>query len=285
MRALTRWITRAVMTLLALVVLLATALFARSTMVRTRTCDVPSSVVAALPADADTVAEGGRLARILGCNDCHGKEFEGRLFFTERHVADLVAPNLSRLMPAYSDAELARAIRHGVRRDGTGLFAMPSASFYQLTDPDLARLMAFLRRQPARDGYSGTTSIGPIGHVGIATGRFQPVAATMDHQATRVAPPSSVEGAARGRYLASVACTECHGLAFEGGLDGKAPPLVIAAAYTEDAFRHLLRTGEPLAKRDLYLMDDVARQRFAVLTDAEIAALHTFLKSLVSPRS
>ena len=282
MSALTKWITRAVMTLLALVALLATAVFARSTMIRTRAWDVPSSAVAGLPADANAIAEGGRLARILGCDDCHGKEFEGRLFFSERHVADLVAPNLSQLMPAYSDDELARAIRHGVRRDGTGLFAMPSASFYHLTDADLAQLMAFLRRQPARDGYTGTTSIGPIGHVGIATKRFQPVAATMDHHAARIAQASPLEGAARGKYLAYVACSECHGLAFEGGMDGKAPPLVIAAAYTDDAFRQLLRTGEALGKRDLYLMDDVARRRFAVLTDEEITALHGYLKSLTA---
>ena len=282
MSALTTWITRAVMTLLVLVALLATAVFARSTMIRTRAWDVPSTAIAALPADANAVAEGGRLARILGCDDCHGKQFEGRLFFSERHVADLVAPNLSQLMPTYSDEELARAIRHGVRRDGTGLFAMPSASFYHLTDADLSQLMAFLRRQPARDGYTGKTWIGPIGHVGIATGRFQPVAATMDHRATRIAQASPVEGAARGKYLASVACSECHGLSFEGGLDGKAPPLVIAAAYTDDAFRQLLRTGEALGKRDLYLMDDVARQRFAALTDEEIASLHGYLKSLTA---
>jgi cytochrome c553 len=282
MRALTTWITRAVMTLLTLIVLLAAAVFARSTMIRTRHWEVPPSAVAALPTDANAIAEGGRLARILGCDDCHGREFEGRLFFSERHVADLVAPNLSRLMPAYSDAELARAIRHGVRPDGTGLFVMPSASFYHLSDGDLGRLMAFLRRQPQREGYSRNTRIGPIGHIGIATRRFQTVAATMDHHAARVPRADLADRVARGKYLALVACTECHGLAFEGGLDGKAPPLVIASAYTEDAFRHLLRTGEPLAKRDLYLMDDVARLRFAALTDEEISALHAFLMSLTA---
>ena len=104
------------------------------------------------PTDAAAIAEGGRLARILGCHDCHGEHLEGRLFFSEPHVADLVAPNLSRLVPSYSDAELARAIRHGIRRDGTGLFAMPSASFFHLSDEDLGRLIAYLRRQPRRDG-------------------------------------------------------------------------------------------------------------------------------------
>jgi mono/diheme cytochrome c family protein len=198
------------------------------------------------------------------------------------HVADLVAPNLSRLVPSYSDAELGRAIRHGIRRDGTGLFAMPSASFFHLSDEDLGRLIAHLRRQPRRDGEERTTSIGPIGHVGVATGKFQTVAATMDHGATPdVAPPSS-SIAARGQYLARIACSECHGLTFRGGLEGKAPPLLIGAAYPDDAFRRLLRHGEALGKRDLYMMDDVARARFVNFTDDEVTALHTFLKTLTA---
>lgn len=276
-----KWITRTVVTLVILVVLLATAVFARSTMMRRRVWDVPTSGLAVLPADASSIAEGGRLARILGCHDCHGQHLEGRLFFSEPHVADLVAPNLSRLVPSYSDAELARAIRHGVRRDGTGLFAMPSASFLHISDEDLGRLIAHLRRQPRRDGYDHPTSIGPLGHVGIATGRFQPVAATMDHGVTRSGPVPRSDAVARGQYLAQIACSECHGLTFGGGLEGKAPPLAIAAAYTDEAFRHLLKTGETPGKRDLYLMDDVARARFVNFTSDEVDALHTFLRSLV----
>lgn len=281
MQTLLKWITRAVIALILLVALLAAAVFARSAMLRRRVWEVPATAIAVLPTDAAAIAEGGRLARIMGCHDCHGGQLEGHLFFSEPHVADLVAPNLSRLVPAYSDAELARAIRHGIRRDGTGLFAMPSASFFYLSDDDLGRLIAHLRRQPRRDGEERTTSIGPIGHVGVATGKFQTVPATMDHGATReVASPSNV--AARGQYLARIACSECHGLTFGGGLDGKAPPLLIAAAYTDEGFGKLLRTGESLGKRDLYLMDDVARHRFAHFTDDEVTALRTFIKTLTA---
>ena len=279
MHTLLKWITRSVIALLLLVVLLAAAVFARSAMLRRHVWEVPATALAVLPTDATAIAEGGRLALIMGCHDCHGAQLEGRVFFSEPHVADLIAPNLSRLVPAYSDAELARAIRHGIRRDGTGLFAMPSASFFHLSDEDLGRLIAYLRRQPRQDGEERTTSIGPIGHVGVATGKFQTVAATMDHGATREAPAPSSSAAVRGQYLARIACSECHGLAFEGGLEGKAPPLLIAAAYPDDAFRQLLRTGESLGKRDLYLMDDVAKHRFSHFSDDEITALHTFFRT------
>jgi len=281
MHTLLKWITRAVITLVLLVVVLAAAVFARSAMLRRRVWDVPATAIAVLPTDPAALAEGERLARIMGCHDCHGEHLEGHLFFSEPHVADLVAPNLSRLVPSYSDAELARAIRHGIRRDGTGLFAMPSPSFFYLSDDDLGRLIAHLRRQPRLDGEERPTSIGPIGHVGVATGKFQTAAATMDHGATRE-PASSSGAVARGQYLARIACSECHGLTFGGGLDGKAPPLLIAAAYPDDAFRKLLRTGESLGKRDLYLMDDVARHRFVHFTDDEITALQAFLKTLTA---
>lgn len=281
MHTLLKWTTRALVTLILLVAMLAGAVFARSATLRRHVWDVPATAIAVLPTDAAAIAEGGRLARIMGCHDCHGEHLEGHLFFSEPHVADLVAPNLSRLVPAYSDAELARAIRHGIRRDGTGLFAMPSASFFYLSDDDLGRLIAHLRRQPRRDGEERTTSIGPIGHVGVATGKFQTAPATMDHGAAREATSASTV-AARGQYLARIACSECHGLSFAGGLDGKAPPLLIAAAYTDEAFRRLLRTGESLGKRDLYLMDDVARHRFSHFSDDEITALHTFVRTLTA---
>ncbi|AMY08579.1 Alcohol dehydrogenase cytochrome c subunit precursor [Luteitalea pratensis] len=282
MPILLKWITRTVITLLVLVVLLVAAVFASSMVIRRRTWDVPATAIAVVPTDAAAIAEGGRLARILGCTDCHGEHLEGRLFFSEPHVADMVAPNLSRLVPSYSDAELARAIRHGIRRDGTGIFAMPSASFFHLSDEDLGRLIAYLRRQPRRDGDERVTSIGPIGHVGVATGRFQTVAATMDHGATRMVQAPLAKTAARGEYLARIACSECHGLTFGGGLDGKAPPLLIAAAYPDDAFRQLMRTGETLGKRDLYLMDDVARHRFSHFSDDEVTALHTYFRTLTA---
>ena len=276
------WVRRVVVSLVLLGAAGIGAVYVGATMIRGRTHpDIGPVRLAVLPADAISLAEGGRLSRILGCyGGCHGTRMEGALFFSEPGVADLVAPNLSRLAPSYSDAELARAIRHGVRRDGTGLFAMPSSSFYHLSDQDLGRLIAFLRRQPREDGHDVETRIGPLGRLGIVTRRFTTVAATMDHGAPRA--PAGVDGdlAARGRYLAIVACTECHGTAFEGGLEGKAPPLAIAATYTDEAFRHLMRTGETPGKRPLYLMGETARQRFSHLTDEEITALQTFLRTL-----
>ena len=173
------------------------------------------------------------------------------MFFSERHVADLVAPNLTRVVPSYSDAELARAIRHGVRRDGTGLFAMPSASFYHLSDEDLARLLAFLRHQPRVDGDEQPTYIGPLGQLGIATGKFRLAPGDDGSRGARVAAVTRRRAGGAWPLPGDVVCSECHGPTLQGGLDGKAPPLAIAATYTDEAFRHLMKTGETPGKRAL----------------------------------
>jgi mono/diheme cytochrome c family protein len=275
------WVRRAVVVTAALAVLVATVVYAGSELVRRRTYDVPLPPLASHPGDAAAVARGARMARILGCyGGCHGKGVEGALFFSEPLVADLVAPNLTRVAATYSDADLARAIRHGVRQDGTGLFVMPSASFYHLSDDDFGDLLAFLRQQPRVAGYDGTTVIGPLGRVGLVSGKFKPTPALMDHDQPRDGGATAADPVARGRYLARVACTECHGQALRGGLDGRAPSLAIVAAYDLPTFTHLLRTGEALGRRQLPLMGGTARQRFANFTDAEIAALHAYLHGL-----
>ena len=280
------WVKRAVLAIVTLVVLVAVGVYAGSEGVRRRTYDVSLGVTSATPADPEAIAQGERTAKILGCyGGCHGSRLEGRLFFSEPGVADLVAPNLTEVAASYSDAELERAIRHGIRRDGTGLFVMPSAAFYHLADEDLRNLLAFLRHLPPMPGYAGTTSIGPIGRVGLVTGKFKPMPAIIDHAAPRVPRGDANDPMARGRYLARIACAECHGDTLQGGFDGRAPTLAIAAAYSDEAFRHLLRTGEPLVERDLYVMDDAARGRFTHFTDEEIAALHTYLRSIPAPQA
>jgi cytochrome c553 len=277
------WVMRLVAVAAGLALLAMAAVYAGSERVRHRTWDVPVAPLPPLPRDAGTIAEGERFARILGCyGGCHGAQLEGAVVSSAPGVAEIVAPNLTAVLPAYSDAELARAIRHGVRRDGTGLFAMPSEAFVHLADEDLLALTAFLRRQPRSAHDPGRTRVGPLGRLWLVSGWLAPVPATLDHAQPRLPRGGAADPVARGRYLAQVACAECHGRTLQGGMDGRAPSLAVAAVYADEAFRHLLRTGETPGRRDLFVMDDVARARFAWFTDAEIEALHLYLRSLAA---
>ncbi|HEX4932267.1 MAG TPA: c-type cytochrome [Gemmatimonadaceae bacterium] len=233
-----------------------------------------------VPRDSASLAEGGRLAHVLGCHGCHGQQLQGRVIVDEPSVMRLVAPNLAPLLPAYSDAELARLIRHGVRRDGTGVLVMPAAAFHHLREADVARLVAYLRTVPPAANAPGRSELRLPGKLAVLKGALQPGAASIDHRAPRADASGEGEGAgtARGAYLVRVACTECHGADLRGALD--APSLLGANGYGAAEFVSLLLDGRSRDGRDLPTMGKTARERFVRLTKEEIAGIHAYLVSL-----
>ena len=230
-----------------------------------------------LPADAGAIAEGRRLAQLRGCSGgCHGSEIEGSVFMDEPLLARIVAPNLSAAVRRYSDAELARIIRRGVRPDGRSVVVMPSEMFSALTDADLGKILAYLHSVPPHPGLGREVRLGPLARLGLALGKYQTTAQLVQRaDAVAGAYPAPGDPAATGAYLARTACTECHGLDLSGG--EKAPDLRIAAGYSAEAFTRLLRTGKASGDRELELMSRVARRRFSHFNDAEIQALRTYL--------
>ena len=53
---------------------------------------------------------------------------------------------------AWTDAEIARAIREGIDKDGVSLVIMPSANFHNMSDQDVASLVGYLRSlEPVRN--------------------------------------------------------------------------------------------------------------------------------------
>lgn len=245
-----------------------------------RTYAVEDAAVA-IPADTRSIERGRRLARTRGCTTCHGPDAEGGLFFDEPFVARITAPNLTRAVRERSDAELERIIRQGVLPDGRSTLAMPSSMFYFLSDEDLGAILAFLRSLPVSEGPATGIRLGPLGRLGLVLGQYPVQAALIDHAIERPVVDRS-DAEAYGRYLAVTACTECHGPGLDGSMDGQAPGLAVAAAYSDAAFAELMRTGTAAGDRELGLMSSVARRRFRHFTDEEVGALYTFLKSRIA---
>ncbi len=109
-----------------------------------------------------SLARGEYLVRgPMGCGNCHtpigpnGPEMDREL--TGRVVEDspaftAVAPNLTAAgeIAGWSDAELARAIREGLRPDGSLIGPpMPFTMYRGLSDDDVASVVMFLRTLPA----------------------------------------------------------------------------------------------------------------------------------------
>lgn len=278
MRRALKFIGLALCALLLIVLCAATYVYVGSERIVARTYDVPLQQFHA-PRDAAAVETGRRLATIYGCNNCHAAQLNGTVLWDKPGIARITAPNVSRIALEYSDAELERLIRRGVKRDGTSTWIMPAQMFSHLTDEDLGNIIAWVRSMPAVDGIPREMTLRPLGRIGLVLNEFKPVAAQVDTRA-----PASVDRAdplSHGRYLVMSACTECHGANLQGLEIVQAPGLIIAAAYSQEEFKRLMRTGVGKGGRKLGLMAEVGQMRFSSFTDEEVDAVRTYLDAFV----
>lgn len=119
---------------------------------------VCGSLLTPLAAQAEDISpqlidQGHRLAVAADCQACHtdvlhgGKPFAGGYSIHSPLgviYATNITPSRSAGIGDYSEAEFARALRQGVRRDGAHLYpAMPYTSYTQLTDTDIHALYAY----------------------------------------------------------------------------------------------------------------------------------------------
>lgn len=233
-------------------------------------------------ASADPIRHGERIARILGCRGCHKDDLTGGAWSEDAEEALIWTSNLRRAVPLYDDAELERAIRGGVRRDGTPLWAMPSEIFTDLSAPDMAALIAYLRAQPPTGEMHPRPTIGPEGRRQVAAGEWR--SAPDEVRLGRGRGPAPVNGGAGhdwARYMIRATCSECHGLDLRGRQEEEGPrgppDLAIVSAYDREQFRRLMRTGAPPGGRDLGLMSRVSLGRFAHFSDREVDAVYDYL--------
>jgi mono/diheme cytochrome c family protein len=228
-------------------------------------------------ADPGAVARGKRVATLNGCHDCHGKNLEGLLFHDEMPIIRAWGPNLSRALAEQSDADFDRAVRHGVAADGRRLWMMPSSAFANLTDQEMADLMAYLRTYKPVGETQPRFQVGHIGRLGVLLGQFKSEPDNIKANASLKLEDLGPEHAV-GREVAR-ACIECHGPTLKGMKLLKSPDLAMVASYDEADFERLLRTGVATGGRKLGLMSSVSPARFNALSAQEIAALHAYLKA------
>lgn len=231
--------------------------------------------------DPDILAEGARLAAVTGCRGCHKDNMQGSVVFEAPDGTRVVAPNIPRVARDYSDADLAKVIRYGVKKNGKPVFGMPSEAFFYMPDDDLVAILSHIRATPDEGGEDlGKIRFGPMIRMMMVQGELRSAPKLIEDMNAR--PQFDFTNAVeRGRYLAIIACAECHGLDFEGvqfGPDFSPPDLVVASAYSPEEFSALMRTGVAVGGRELGLMGGVSIDRFSQFTDEEIAALYAFLQ-------
>jgi mono/diheme cytochrome c family protein len=232
-------------------------------------------------AAAELVPHGERLSKVLGCSGCHGQDLRGE-DWSEPGFGRLWTANLTRAVPRYSDAQLAAIIRRGARPDRP-LWEMPSHLFAQLTEDDMAAVIAFLRSRPPSGIDHPAPAFGDEARREIVAGTFlsSPVLVKKHGAAW---PPDAGPEHALGRYVVRATCAECHGMDLRGGQPHPTatprPDLRMVAAYELRAFQRLLRIGKAAGDREVGLMSEVARGRYRHLTNREVAAVYAYLRKV-----
>jgi mono/diheme cytochrome c family protein len=277
-RSLARILVRGTGVLAAAVLLVAVGLYAASEWMIRRTYDAPLEAVPSVSAASD-LEEGRRLAIIVGCwAGCHGMEGEGDTLNVPG-IYRVTGPTLSSVLPRYSDQELVRLVRYGIKRDGRTAIGMASGTFFPLSNLDLARIIAHLRRAPSLPPVPRERHVTWLGRVGLLMNKWETSAGEVDRAMPRWGELPRTTPFERGRYLASITCSECHGFDLRGEAFEGSPSLAVVAGYRVDQFRRLMRTGVPQSGRDLGIMSWTARNAFTYFTDQEIDDLYSYLRT------
>jgi len=268
-----KWLARIAVALVVLAVAFAAVVWIGSEFVLRKSYADTPAVAPPVPGDVES---GKHWAAILGCTSCHDLALQGSVMEEEDFwMGLLAAPNVTIQRKLYDDAGLTRLLREGVKHDGHGVDTMPSNAFHYANDQTIADVIAFVRSVPDSGDVQPKLTYGPLARWNFLTGEWKRL--PEDIKTSRIGA-KSLQDAPSGRYIAVLACGECHGLDQKGAPDGGIPNLAVAKAYSLEEFTNLMRSGEAKGGRKIRpMMAQTARRRFSVFSDAEIAALKAFL--------
>jgi len=238
-----------------------------------------------------------------GCGNCHspigaegfvqGAELSGRLV-EDNPAFTAVAPNITPAgrVATWSDADLARAIREGVRPDGSVIGPpMPILLYRGMSDDDLASIVMYLRHVPAVENDPGPS----VYRIALPPSYGPPI-----ESVTAPVPGVTPE---YGAYLAGPVahCMECHttfgemgpmfdshlgagGNAFHGpwGVSVSANltphPEDGIAGYTDAELDGMIRRG--VRPDGTPMLPPMGYPFYAKMTDEDLAAILTYLRQI-----
>jgi len=243
--------------------------------------------------DAAVIARGDHLAHsVAACTagPCHGADLGGGKPADIGPLGTICGPNItgSGLGAAYSDGELARLVRHGIKKDGRTVRMMPAQDVAWLPEADVVAIVSYLRTIPNVERPNNATMVGTLGKVLDRREQFiWDVARHIDHTKAE-APPAPEATAAYGGFVARL-CTGCHGDHMSGGpLPGAPPSIPTPLNLTPDAtglagwafadFDKTLRAG--IRKNGKPLDPFMPIECWKNFDDTEMHALWAYLQSL-----
>jgi cytochrome c553 len=241
---------------------------------------------------------------VVACGNCHvargpqgqplfERGLSGGMVFDEppfRAVASNLTPDAATGIGRWTDAQLAKAIREGIRPDGTVIGPPMPIEFYRhLSDDDTVALIAFMRAQPA-----------VANAVGKSVYRI-PLPPAYGPLLGKVTAPLASDRLRYGEYLANIGhCMDCHTpraadgqlVRSQWGAGGQRFPgpwgLAVSRNLTPDASglkdwsdAEIARAIRDGVRRDgTPLKPPMGYGFYKTMSDADMAALIGYLRSL-----
>ncbi len=241
---------------------------------------------------------------VVACGNCHmqrgpqgeplpDKGLSGGMVFEEapfRAVAANITPDLETGIGKWTDAQLAKAIREGIRPDKTLIGPPMPIEFYRnISDDDLAAIIAWLRAQP------------PVRNAVEKSRYNMPLPPNYGPPVKSVKAPKPTDKLRYGTYLANIGhCMECHTprdgkgrlILAKLGVGGQVipgpwghsvsrnltPHPTGLKSWTDEQIAHSIRTGMDRDGRPY--KPPMAFAFYKNISDADMAALITYLRSL-----
>lgn len=283
-----RWTVRVVTGLAVMLVAVLAVVYGLFERHARRHFEVPPHTIV-VSSDSATVARGEHVVQARGCTACHGPNLGGNIEVENFLFGRLAGPNLTLggRGKELTDADWERAVRHGVRRDGTPLFIMPAFEHTGMSDEDLASIIAYARSLTPIDTSPPPSRAGPLIRALSVAGVAKLYSADeIDHAKPHPAHVTQEPTATYGAYLAPM-CAGCHGPNFSGGKIPGSPPDWKPAAnitpsgighYTEADFIRTLREGK---RPDGSSIDpQMPWKIYGKMNDVELRALYAYLQTL-----
>lgn len=243
-----------------------------------------------IPNDPASIARGRHLAIATHCVGCHAPNLGGQTLI-DAPPFRVVPSNLTRgaggIGASYTTDDWVRAIRYGLRPDGTPLQIMPSHNYHALSDADLAAIIAFAQSVPPVDNDPGKTELRLLGRLLLVSGELELPADRVPTDDTRAAVPPPGRTPEYGRYLAITGnCADCHGANFAGQpafVPGEPAPANITpagalATWSETDFIKAMREGVTPEGRPISTA--MPWELTGQLSDEELGAIFLYLQSL-----
>ncbi len=293
MKKIFKWIGIVLGSLIGLFLVTVMVLYLMGNARLNKTYDFPPSNIT-IPTDAARIDYGKHRAESL-CEGCHDANLSGiNKWFNAGPLGTIDSANLTSgaggVGQEYkSDEDYVRAIRHGIDPEGKPLFMPAIFSTSQLSDEDLAAIIAYVKSVPPVDHTTTGQHFKPLAKILLAAGMLGKLPVEAVSHDVHVTAPAVGVSVEYGKYLVNTNdCQACHGAQLNGGaypdptitkISPNLTPGGELATWSEDDFINTLRTGKTPSGHDLD-SEFMPWKSFGNFYDDELKAVFMYLQSL-----